>query len=319
MPDDPATLAALVSFLEANAAVAEKAAIHEAYAPAIALAGHSRVGDDCAAIPDNGGFLLFAAEGMIESFVAVDPWFAGYSSVMVNISDVAAMGGRPMAVVDVLWTPSHAASAEIWDGMAAASRAYDVPIVGGHTTLTKSSGPFLAAAVLGKAEHLITSFDALPGDDLLAAIDLRGAYRRQKPFWNASTEAPHDRLRADLRLLPEIARRGWCRAGKDISNGGLIGTAAMLLRCSGSGAELWLDRVPKPADADLSRWLISFPSFGFLLSVNPAHSADVLAVFTEREIACAKVGRVTAEPSLVLCYGSARQPFRAKDSRAREA
>src|ERR1700761_8725971 len=61
------------------------------------------VGDDCAAIPDADGYLLFAIEGFINAFVAADPWFAGWCGVMVNVSDVAAMGGRPVAVVDAVW------------------------------------------------------------------------------------------------------------------------------------------------------------------------------------------------------------------------
>ncbi len=37
-----------------------------------------KIGDDCAAIPDkNGGYTLFAAEGMISEFLNTDPWFAG--------------------------------------------------------------------------------------------------------------------------------------------------------------------------------------------------------------------------------------------------
>ncbi len=209
---------------------------------------------------------------MLESFVANDPWFAGYSAVMVNLSDVAAMGGRPLAIVDVLWTPNLPESANIWDGMAAACRAYDVPIVGGHTTVTGTGSVFLAAAVLGRARKLITSFDARPADDLLMVVDLRGGYRGEKPFWNASVGAPGQRLRDDLRLLPILAEQGWCRAGKDISNGGIVGTLSMLLECSKIGAELWLDRLPRPTDVSLERWLISFPSFGYLLSVAREHS-----------------------------------------------
>jgi len=309
MSDDAATLARLISFLSASPAVVEKATIQTAYAPAEALAGAVRVGDDCAAIPDGDEFLLFAAEGMLESFVVADPWFAGYSAVMVNLSDVAAMGGWPLAVVDVLWTPGLERSTEIWEGMSAASRQYGVPIVGGHTTVTKSGSSFLAAAVLGKAKSLITSFDAQPGDDLLVAVDLRGSWRRDKPFWNASVEAPPERLRGDLALLPELAAQGWCRAGKDISNGGIIGTLTMLLECSGVGAELWLDLLPQPSDGDLERWLISFPSFGYLLSVPPESTTSTIAHFAGREIACAAVGRVTALPSLVLGYGTAQAPF----------
>jgi uncharacterized protein len=314
MDDDHVTLGRLVSFLETNAAVAAKATIQHAYRPAQAVAGSVRVGDDCAAISDGDGFLLFAAEGMLESFVADDPWFAGYSAVMVNLSDVAAMGGRPLAVVDVLWTPSLPKSAEIWAGMAAASRAYGVPIVGGHTTLTGSGNVYLAAAVLGKARKLITSFDALPNHELLMAVDLRGEYRQDKPFWNASVGAPPERLQDNLRLLPLIAERGWCQAGKDISNGGIIGTLSMLLECSKVGAELWLDQLPRPENVALERWLISFPSFGYLLSVAREDSSKTIALFKEHGIGCGRIGRVTAPRSLILSYRSARETFRMKTS-----
>ena len=74
-----------------------------------------RLGDDCAAIPDGDRYLLLAAEGMLPSFVADDPWFAGYSAVMVNISDVAAMGGHAIAVVDILWSGAGETSEAIWD------------------------------------------------------------------------------------------------------------------------------------------------------------------------------------------------------------
>ncbi|MGA8658671.1 MAG: sll0787 family AIR synthase-like protein [Chthoniobacterales bacterium] len=312
MGDSYATLERLVSFLEMNTAVAAKAKIQDAYRAAQSLAGTVRVGDDCAAIPEADGFLLFAAEGMLESFVANDPWFAGYSAVMVNLSDIAAMGGRPLAVVDVLWTPRLSESAAIWDGMAAASRAYRVPIVGGHTTITGGGSASLAAAVLGKADKLITSFEARPDDDLLMAVDLRGSYRREQPFWNASVGAPPQRLQNDLELLPTIAERDWCRAGKDISNGGVIGTLSMLLECSEVGAELWLDRLPRPADVALERWLISFPSFGYLLSVAPKYSLKTIALFNESGIACALVGQLNASRSLTLSYGSAREILQLK-------
>ena len=324
--EDREVLAGLAAFLATHAGVADKVSIQRAYVPAQALAGAVNVGDDCAAIPDGDGFLLFAAEGMLESFVADDPWFAGYSAVMVNLSDVAAMGGRPMAVVDVLWAPGWEKTEAIWEGMAAASRAYDVPIVGGHTTLTKAGGAFLAAAVLGRAKRLITSFDARPGDELLMAVDLRGSYRKDKPFWNASVGAPAQRLRGDLAILPELAESGLRIAGKDISNGGIVGTLAMLLECSGVGAELWVDDLPMPKNADLARWLVSFPSYGYLLSVPPGAARRVTRKFHERDIACASVGHITAPldgmtndetrmtrsasvGALTLCFGGARQIF----------
>src|ERR1700674_3711373 len=100
---------------------------------AAGLAQAVPVGDDCAAIADGEGYLLFAIEGFVNEFVAAEPWFAGYCGVMVNVSDVYAMGGRPLAVVDSVWSRGAERGRPILDGLAAASRAYGVPIVGGHT------------------------------------------------------------------------------------------------------------------------------------------------------------------------------------------
>jgi selenophosphate synthetase-related protein len=147
------------------------------------------VGDDCAAIPDGDGFLLFAIEGFMNEFVAGDPWFAGWCGVMVNVSDVAAMGGRPIAVVDALWAAGETEAEPVLAGMRGASEAFGIPIVGGHTN-TRTDRSQLSVAILGRARSLLTSFDARPADRLIAAIDLRGRYRAPFANWEAATGAP---------------------------------------------------------------------------------------------------------------------------------
>ncbi|BAU88847.1 AIR synthase related protein [Methylorubrum populi] len=248
------------------------------------------VGDDCAAIPDGDGHLLLAIEGFLDSFVAADPYFAGYCGIMVNLSDVAAMGGRALAVVDALWSRDDAAADPLLAGLSDAAALYGVPIVGGHTN-TRAGAGNLAVAMLGRAgPHLLTSFDAAPGDDLVAAIDLRGRFREPHPYWDASTGRPGERLRGDLALLPELAEAGLARAAKDISMAGTVGTALMLLECSQVGAVIDLDAIPRPEDVPLTRWLTAFPSFGFLLSVRPDRTPAVLTRFAERGIAAATIG-----------------------------
>jgi uncharacterized protein len=76
--------------------------------------------------------------------------------------------------------------------MSAAARAYQVPIVGGHTNTRNSYNP-LSISILGRAEKLISSFAARPGDRLLMAIDLRGKSHPKYPFWNAATRAKYGR------------------------------------------------------------------------------------------------------------------------------
>ena len=264
------------------------------------------VGDDCAAIPDgHGGYLLFAIEGLVEDFIERMPWFAGYCGVMVNVSDIYAMGGRPTAVVNALWSSGMHPADEMLRGMADASARYGVPIVGGHSN-NRSARPQLAVSILGRAHQLLTSFDARPGDRLLMAVDLRGAYQEPFPYWNASTTAPGERLRADLEVLPALAEDGLCAAAKDISMAGVLGTALMLLESSGVGAMVDVDAIPMPPGASLLRWLTAFPSFGFLLSVPPAHVAAVQARFAARELACAVIGEVDATRTLTLCQGDAQ-------------
>ncbi|MDB5850593.1 MAG: hypothetical protein JWP29_4345 [Rhodoferax sp.] len=281
--------------------------------PAGAVAQAVAVGDDCAAIPfndaDGEGYLLFAIEGLVEDFIARMPWFAGYCSVMVNVSDIYAMGGRPLAVVDALWSQGMDPAAQVLEGMSAASARYGVPIVGGHSNNRALHGQ-LAVAILGRARRLLTSFNARPGDQLVMAVDLRGAYEEPYPYWNASTSAPASRLRADLELLPQLAEAGLCDAAKDISMAGVVGTALMLLECSKVGAHIDIDAVPRPAEVQgataLLRWLTAFPSYGFILSVRPGNTAQVLDRFRARDLACAVVGEVTESPELWLAHQGAQ-------------
>ncbi len=310
-------VAALVHGLRASRGFAHKRDIGDALdvlsralpGGSAALAQAVAVGDDCAAIPDSsGGYLLFAIEGFVDDFVAAMPWFAGWSGVMVNLSDVAAMGGRPIAVVDALWSADAAAGAPVLQGLAAASAAYGVPIVGGHTN-HRAARSGLAVAVLGRALRLLSSFNARPGDELIMAVDLRGRFEDPHPFWNAATTAPPEQLRADLALLAEIAELGLADAAKDISMAGTLGTALMLLECSQVGALIDVDAIPRPAvvadgTVPLLRWLQAFPSYGYLLSVRPAQAAAVRGKFTARGIAAATIGRVTAAPEVVLQQGA---------------
>jgi AIR synthase-related protein len=272
------------------------------------------VGDDCAAIPDGDGHLLFAMEGFVDDFVERMPWFAGYCGVMVNVSDIYAMGGRPLAVVDALWSADAQAGAPVLDGLVEASRRYGVPIVGGHSNHKAARGQ-LAVAILGRARKLLTSFDAQPGDALVMAVDLRGQWQEPYPYWNASTSAPAERLRADLDVLAVLAEEGLCDAAKDISMAGAVGTALMLLECSRVGARLDIDAMPRPAttniddDAALLRWLCAFPSYGFVLSVRPHRADAVLQRFRAREIDCAVVGEVQARPHVTLRHRGEEAPL----------
>jgi AIR synthase-related protein len=304
------TVAELAAELAAHPSILGKLDIAGAtHALGLSRGSTGQPGDDAAALPrPEGGWDLFAAEAFIPAFVADDPWFAGWCGVMVNLSDIAAMGGQATAITDMIWAPDAASAAPVLEGLSAASHAYGVPIVGGHTNL-RAPSLNLSVAVTGRARALISSFAAREGDMLIAAVDLRGAWRPRFDNWFAAANAPAGRLRGDLVLLAEMAEAGLVRAGKDISQGGIAGTSLMLAECSGCGFEIDLDRVPMPPGTDVARWMRAFPSFGFLLSVHLSDAKEVCARFADRGLAAAVIGRATAGSAIDLMRGEARATF----------
>ncbi|SFG37429.1 hypothetical protein SAMN05518801_12046 [Novosphingobium sp. CF614] len=260
------------------------------------------VGDDTAMIPDGDGYLLFAIEGFVEDFVTADPWFAGYCGVMVNVSDVMAMGGRPIAVVDAMWSRSAAHAGPLLAGLREAARRYGVPVVGGHSNLRADAGQ-LAVAILGRATRPVTSFGARPGDVLLVATDLRGRFRDPFPWWDASTSAEPEDLRACMGIMPDLAERGLLTAAKDVSMAGVVGTAIMLAEASAVGCTIDLDRLPRPEAQPMERWLTAFPSFGFVMTARGQHAAAVIAAFHQRGVSCAIAGHIDDNRRVSISQG----------------
>jgi AIR synthase-related protein len=308
----PHSLDLLISALRDAPGLRSKRDIH----PAASSFGKNNAnilnGDDAAALPDpDGGYTLLAAEGMQPSFVQREPYFAGLCAVLCNVNDIAAMGGRSRALVDVLLTGSDREHTELLhQGLKAGSELFQVPIVGGHSG--KSAGaPCLSAAVLGKAQRLITSFDARPGQVLMVCIDLGGRFRTGQPHFDGLTGGDPKLARARLEVLPQLAEAGWVGAGKDISMAGLLGTLLMLLETSDCGARVDLEAVPAPACAlaEPQRWLASFPSFGFVLSVEPEYVELVRARFAQVAVTAAAIGTVEATRTLDIAYGSERARF----------
>jgi len=265
-------------------------------------------GDDCAVLDEAQGYSLLAMEGFINRFVEYDPWFAGWCGVMVNLSDIAAMGGRPQAIVNAIWSADDDKAQQLLSGMAAASRAYQVPIVGGHTNL-RSEQQQLAVAVLGKANRVLSSFNARSGLALIAAIDLRGRWRQPGFNWDAATAAEPARLRQAIDILPMLADGGLAVAAKDISQAGLLGTLVMMLESGQSGADIDLHAIPKPEACHWLEWLQAFPSFGYLLAVEQQYVPSVLNAFHSCDIAAALIGQLNDSKKLYVTQHQERDCF----------
>ncbi len=262
-------------------------------------------GDDAAVIPWKDGFLLLAADGIMTRLLINEPYAAGKASVMVTVNDIYSMGGRPLAMVNVLASGDENHRAQVVEGIRKGCEKLRVPMVGGHLHPdAPGDSPSLAVAILGYANKLLRSHLAKAGNDLILAVDLKGDKGcRSVVSWDANSGKTPEELLHRLEVLPIIAERELAKVAKDVSNAGILGTISIMMENSGKGAIIELDSIPKPPEIELPDWLVCFQSFGFVLSVSKKNSETVIDLFKEREITAAIIGKVINESIVTLKNG----------------
>ncbi|AJY77324.1 sll0787 family AIR synthase-like protein [Paenibacillus beijingensis] len=259
------------------------------------------IGDDAAVIPNGDEYLLLSCDGIMPGLVRDEPKWAGYCAVLVSVSDIYAMGGRPTAVVNMLSAPDGETAALIAEGMAEGCRKLGVPMVGGHYLPQEAEG--VATAIIGRAAHLLRGPMGRAGQSLVMAVDLDGKPFKHYLQWDCTSAQEPEQLQRKLELLPKLAQSGWATAARDISNAGIVGTIAMLAENAGCGAVVHLDRIPQPAAVEMERWLQMFPGYGFILAVDPEHTDNVTALFAQEGITAAVVGELTPDTSVRIRSG----------------
>ena len=133
--------------------------------------GETWIGDDAAVVTGPAGeSLLLAADSVVEGvhfdLDLVDAADVGWKALAVNVSDIAAMGGRPLhALVTVVGASAFMVEGLVC-GLAEAAAAYECAIVGGDL----SSGPCLvvSVAITGTTDdrEAVLRSNAHPGDSL---------------------------------------------------------------------------------------------------------------------------------------------------------
>jgi uncharacterized protein len=293
-------LESLARTVRAHPGVAAKAAIglvSEIFQSTDWLAGP---GDDGAVVTEQGQSLVVGGEAILPSFVAADPYGAGVAAVTTNLNDLAAMGAWPLALVDTVTGPRETIR-RVLEGMRWAAGLYQVPVVGGHLTVTDGP-PGLSAFGLGRADRPLSAQSARAGQTLIVGGSIDGQMRPDFPFFPSYDERGGE-LAGDVRLLAEGAAAGWVVACKDVSMAGLIGSLAMLLECNTLGVSVDLDALPVPAGVTVEQWVSCFPCLVFLLCVPPGREEECLQAFGRRGLAAAAVG--TLDDTGVLRIGSA--------------
>ncbi len=271
-------------------------------------------GEDAAAIGYNGRYILLAADGILPALIEANPYNAGKASVMVNVNDIYAMGGRPLAMVNVIGMPCDKYYSEVMRGIKRGCEKFKVPMVGGHLHPDTNEAS-LTVAIMGIADKLILSSNAQAGQDILLAVDLQGTGYQCKPVisWDTNSGKTPEQVIERLEVLPSLAEQGLCVTGKDVSNAGLLGTIAIFMETSEKGAEIDIEKIPKPDSFPLNDWLKAFLSYGFVLCVDKEKTESVVAAFTEKSITASVIGRVTEEKGVTLLWKGERELLRVKE------
>ena len=173
-------------------------------------------GEDAAVIDDGEEVMLLAADGIWSKLMEVDPEWSGYCSVLVNVHDIAAMGGWPVAMVDVLSVDNQEIAEKVLRGMKKAIEKFHVPIIGGHL---HPDTPYSAldVAILGKAKKsgVILSSTARAGEVVVAAADMDGqAHPRFAINFDSTSFKDSKTLLMQLGCYAGAGREGSGQGGK---------------------------------------------------------------------------------------------------------
>jgi thiamine-monophosphate kinase len=215
------------------------------------------IGDDCALLaPTPGQQLAISTDMLVEGrhfFKGADARLLGHKCLAVNLSDLAAMGARPVAFTLALALPEADADwlAAFSAGLFALADAYNCELIGGDTT----RGPLtISITVFGEVApgHALRRDNARPGDDIWISGSLGDArlalacYLNEYVLEEAALREAGLRMHAPtprVELGMELAQGRLARAAIDISDG-LVGDLGHILAASGVGAHLFADRLP---------------------------------------------------------------------------
>jgi selenide, water dikinase len=181
-----------------------------------------------------------------------DPYDYGQIAAANAMSDVYAMGGRPLTALNLLAVPPDrvppAVIAQILKGGAAKAREAGCTILGGHTI--RNPEPLYGMAVTGliHPKKILTNAGARAGDLLVLTKPLGTGVATTGIKRKLASAALARRVTRIMSMLntagPDLAEKRLVRAATDVTGFGLLGHLANICRASGVGAEIQADKVP---------------------------------------------------------------------------
>ena len=263
-------------------------------------------GDDAAFL--RGGLVLstdMAVEGVHFRLDWITAEEAGFRAGAAALSDLAAMGARPEALLVSLAVPAEPSLAvELQRGVRNAGDRVGVAIIGGD--VSRSPGPAVADVVaVGRARTVVTRGGAEVGQGVWVSGSL-GAAAAAVTAWEAGKEAgprargrfvaPPDRVPLGLAL----AAPGLAAAMIDISDG-LVSDAGRVAEASGVLIAIDTGAVPVDAGAeDLNLALQGGEDYELMFTAPAGAEPRIRALGQEMAVTLTRIGRVEEGTGVVL-------------------
>ncbi len=284
------------------------------------VAPHSRlqlgIGDDAAILswPDAAGLVVttdMLMDGTHFELEKCGPRLAGRKSLAVNLSDLAAMAARPVAITVSLALPRHRGkelAIEICEGFLPLAHQFGVALAGGDTNSWQ--GPLaISITAFGEVDPIKAwrRSGARAGDELLVTGEFGG-----------SLAASHMTFQPRVAEAIEISEHYRVNAAIDVSDG-LSLDVSRIARESGCGVLLDLDSIPISNDARrlagdganvsaLDHALGDGEDFELALAVAPAEAARILSD-QPVDVPVTRIGRFIDEPGLWVADVQGKRPL----------
>lgn len=289
--------------------------------------GTTGIGDDCAVIPFSGSrSMVVTADMLVEGrhFLKdkISPADLGYKSLAVSLSDVAAMGARPVA--SFLSVAIDPATDKPWcdaflEGYHALSARYGVPLLGGDTVAAAPGALTINVTVIGEGEtaRLKKRNAASEGEVIAITAPLGDSAAGLKLLLSGDEKTYPALAEAHCRPYIFVEEGEWLgtqsgvRAMMDLSDG-LISDLGHICEASGCGALIEPEKLPLSAAlrtcCEKRGWsaeelaLCGGEDYALLLTLEEAAFAPVAAAYTERfGKSLFRVGKTTGGKPGVSC------------------
>ena len=270
------------------------------------------IGDDCALLlPSADEEIAITTDMLVEGrhfLIGASPAQLGHKALAVNLSDLAAMGAKPLGFTLAIALPQSDPS---WveafsNGLFQLAKQHQCPLIGGDTTAGPLNICITAFGTIPK-DRAIKRSGACVGDDIWVSGtvgDARltlAALRHElvlKPEELQAVEArmhqPYPRVQLGIHLR-EIAS-----AALDISDG-LLGDLSHILKASQKSALVYLDRIPKSATLLKQDVLIQNQyaacggdDYELCFTASPTHRQVILEISQNLNLALSLIGSIEA-------------------------